>query len=80
MTALQQLLWNLRQMSVSGWFSLDEIEGEILALIPEEKKQLCDFWVQGNKEGWAAQTDWPQDAEKYYNDTYGNESAATPAT
>ena len=35
-----------------------------------EKEELCKFWMEGNKQGWAQQTDWPHDAEKFYKHEY----------
>jgi len=44
-------------------------------LLEYEKMQIENAWVEGNRQGWEMNTDWPQDAEKYYFETYktGNE-------
>jgi len=55
MTAMQELLIHFNEKNESGWFTFDEVEQAILQHgMPLEKQQLCDFWVQGNSEGWAA--------------------------
>jgi hypothetical protein len=51
--------------------SAKELDEKVSELLVYEKQALCDFWIEGNKQGWAMQTDWPQDAEIYY-DKYFN--------
>lgn len=43
-----------------------------------EKEELCDFWVDGNKHGWAMDTDWPEHAKTYYDEKYGTMPVAEP--
>ena len=88
-TAMQELLIHFNEMNQSGWFTMDEIEQAILEIgIPAEKQQIFDAFNQGYRDGFGD----PQnviggkdvsefdDAKNYYNDTYGNEAAAPPAT
>lgn len=46
---------------------IKDIDAQVLE---KEKQQLCDFWIEGNKQGWEQQTDRPDDAEKFYNSTF----------
>jgi hypothetical protein len=48
--------------------SHDDFIKEILS---EEKSVMCDFWMEGNRQGWEQQTDWPEDAERYYYSLFG---------
>ena len=36
-----------------------------------EKEELCQFWIEGNKQGWEQQTDWEEDAAKFYETKFG---------
>ena len=73
MTAMQELLIHFNELNESGWFTFDEVEQAILEHgMPLEKKQIIDAFDEGGI--------WPIDGKQYYNQTYGNEAAATPAT
>lgn len=42
----------------------------IQELLDIEKRQFVAAWMDGNNKGWAQETDWPEDGEKYFNMTY----------
>lgn len=39
-------------------------------LIEQERAQIVAAWIAGNKDGWDMQTDWPEDGERYYDETF----------
>lgn len=62
-TALQKLL-----ETINGYDNLNpDFVQELLEL---EKKQIVDAWLEGNRRGWAQETDWPEHGEEYYEVTY----------
>ncbi len=38
--------------------------------LEKEKQELCKFWIEGNNQGWAMATDFPEDSEYFYSQTY----------
>lgn len=69
-TALQQLRIDIKESAILSKAAKIIILVFIDNKLEQEKQQLCDFWIEGNKQGWEQQTDRPQDAEKFYNRTF----------
>jgi hypothetical protein len=72
MTPVQQLIEYLERNKL---LKLNEITSKslddyITDLLEEEKQHLCAFWIEGNTKGWEMQTDWPEDAERFYNEKF----------
>ena len=68
-TALQLLLKTIHLFPEDAK-SIDWIIGQCIELMAEERRQIVDAWIDGNKKGWAMTTDWPEDGEQYYEDQY----------
>jgi len=80
MTAMQELLVHFNELNESGWFTFDEVEQAILDFgVPAEKEQLIDAFDDGQANWEVGVRDF-ETGKQYYNEVYGNESAATPAT
>lgn len=62
-TALQELL-----KTIDGYDVLNP--DYIRKLLELDKQQIVDAWVEGNKRGWAQDTDWPEHGEEYYECKY----------
>ena len=51
--------------------SAEQVE-VLVQFIDVEKFQIVDAWIDGNREGWEQNTDWPEDGIVYYNKNYSN--------
>lgn len=77
-TAIQILIETIRRFPDEAK-SIDWIIRQCEEMKNEERQQIVDAWIHGNKEGWAMTTDWPECGEEYYEHTFGNEQRPTIA-
>lgn len=54
--------------------SIEQFE-TLRQFIDTEKLQIVDAWIEGNREGWDQNTDWPEHGVRYYNKYFGNQSS-----
>ena len=72
-TALQKLLAYIRTYHSAEPELIEYAE----TLLEEEREQIVSAWVQGNADGWAMSTDWPEHGEEYYQEKYGKAKNST---
>lgn len=68
-TAIQTLIETIRRFPDEAK-SIDWIIGQCEEMKHEERQQIVDAWIKGNEEGWAMTTDWPEDGDRYYEQTF----------
>ena len=57
--------------------NINWVIGQCRDLLHEERQQIVEAWINGNKEGWEMTTDWPEHGDRYYQHTYNNETNTT---
>ena len=67
-TPLKQVISMLYRMG-SDAFSEWLHENQEL-LLEEEKDNIVAAWVEGNREGWEMNTDWPEHGIRYYDSKF----------
>ena len=63
-----QMLYKLDSDRFSEWVHENQE-----TLLGEEKDHIVDAWVEGNREGWEMNTDWPEHGLCYYESKFKNE-------
>ena len=65
---IQQASKRLSEEKLSLWLFKN-----LRRLLELERQQITEAWMAGNKEGSAQTTDWPEDAQRYYERKFNSE-------
>ncbi len=63
-TPIQQVIQMLYKLTSHGFSEWVHENQE--SLLQEEKDHIVAAWIEGNREGWEMNTDWPEHGERYY--------------
>lgn len=47
------------------------MEENTKTLIEQEREMVAAAWLEGNRQGWEMNTDWPEHGFVYYDENYG---------
>lgn len=69
-TAVRQIYDTIAALHEADAIRKAELLEYLETMFQVERVQIVAAWIQGNAEGWAMTTDWPEDGEKYYEEKY----------
>lgn len=64
---IEQLNAVQRDCPKSAIHNLKQIANDLLE---DEKEMVVNAWLAGNQVGWDMQSDWPEDAARYYDQQF----------
>lgn len=69
-TAIKTLIETIRRRFPEKSQNIEWIISQCEEAKKEERAQIVAAWIQGNEDGWAQTTDWPEHGERYYQQTF----------